>query len=132
MDSYGSTHGGSSLDLNGQSNRNQAVWHPQCHAFPGFQWSSGGNQRTGSSFKGPVPGIPEQGEIQTGNLVPLWRAAYGTQPTRISEEPHASWLFWTLVVISMVWTFGMMALRKADIGEFFAEFTRFTITTGFF
>uniref|UniRef100_UPI001BB2C5B9 hypothetical protein n=1 Tax=Marinobacter shengliensis TaxID=1389223 RepID=UPI001BB2C5B9 len=42
---------------------------------------------TGSSFKGPVPGIPEQGEIQTGNLVPLWRAAYGTQPTRISEEP---------------------------------------------
>ncbi|WP_272513611.1 P-type conjugative transfer protein TrbL, partial [Providencia sp. PROV215] len=44
----------------------------------------------------------------------------------------ASWLFWTLVVISMVWTFGMMALRKADIGEFFAEFVRFTITTGFF
>src|SRR5690554_7805577 len=90
MDSYGSTHGGSSLDLNGQSNRNQAVWHPQCHAFPGFQWSSGGNQRTGSSFKGPVPGIPEQGEIQTGNLVPLWRAAYGTQPTRISEEPYSN------------------------------------------
>lgn len=45
---------------------------------------------------------------------------------------YASWLFWTLVVISMVWTFGMMALRKADIGEFFAELVRFTITTGFF
>ncbi|MFZ0258037.1 MAG: P-type conjugative transfer protein TrbL, partial [Gammaproteobacteria bacterium] len=44
----------------------------------------------------------------------------------------ASWLFWTLVLISMVWTFGMMALRKADIGEFFAEFVRFTIFTGFF
>lgn len=44
----------------------------------------------------------------------------------------ASWLFWTLVVISMVWTFGMMALRRADIGEFFAEFVRFTIFTGFF
>ncbi|EPF1813311.1 P-type conjugative transfer protein TrbL, partial [Pseudomonas aeruginosa] len=44
----------------------------------------------------------------------------------------ASWLFWMLVVISMVWTFGMMALRKADLGEFFAEFARFTITTGFF
>ncbi|HHM8745930.1 TPA: P-type conjugative transfer protein TrbL [Pseudomonas aeruginosa] len=44
----------------------------------------------------------------------------------------ASWLFWTLTVISMVWTFGMMALRKADIGEFFAEFVRFTIFTGFF
>ena len=47
-------------------------------------------------------------------------------------QNYASWLFWVLVVISMVWTFGMMALRKADIGEFFAEFIRFTIFTGFF
>lgn len=44
----------------------------------------------------------------------------------------ATWIFWLLVTISMVWTFGMMALRKADIGEFFAEFVRFTIFTGFF
>lgn len=47
-------------------------------------------------------------------------------------EAAASRLFWTLVVISMVWTFGMMALRRADIGEFFAELVRFTIFTGFF
>ena len=45
---------------------------------------------------------------------------------------YASWLFWTLVTISMVWTFGQMALRRADIGEFFAEFIKFTIFTGFF
>ena len=45
---------------------------------------------------------------------------------------HASWLFWCLVSISMIWTFGQMALRKADLGEFFAEFVRFTIFTGFF
>ena len=45
---------------------------------------------------------------------------------------HATWLFWCLVSISMIWTFGMMALRKADFGEFFAEFVRFTIFTGFF
>jgi type IV secretion system protein TrbL len=44
----------------------------------------------------------------------------------------ASRLFWALAAISMVWTFGFMALRKADIGEFFAEFIRFTIFTGFF
>jgi len=44
----------------------------------------------------------------------------------------ATWLYWTLVVISMVWTFGIMALRRADIGEFFAEFFRFTMFTGFF
>ncbi len=34
---------------------------------------------------------------------------------------RATWLFWTLAVISMVWTFGFMALRKADIGEFYAS-----------
>ena len=45
---------------------------------------------------------------------------------------RASWLFWILVTISMVWTFGMMALRKADIAEFFSEFVRFIIFTGFF
>lgn len=45
---------------------------------------------------------------------------------------HASRLFWTLVLISMVWTFGMMALRRADIGDFFAELVRFIIFTGLF
>jgi len=45
---------------------------------------------------------------------------------------HASWLFWTLVTISMVWTFGFMMFQKADIGEFFAEFIKFTIFTGFY
>jgi len=45
---------------------------------------------------------------------------------------RATWLFWLLVLVSMVWTFGMMALRKADLGEFFAEFLRFTMFTGFF
>ncbi|WP_419623132.1 P-type conjugative transfer protein TrbL [Thiolapillus sp.] len=47
-------------------------------------------------------------------------------------ESVATRLFWTLALISMVWTFGMMALRKADIGEFFAELIRFTVFTGFF
>ncbi|WP_286011939.1 P-type conjugative transfer protein TrbL [Enterobacter asburiae] len=45
---------------------------------------------------------------------------------------YATWLFWTLATISMVWTFGILALRKADIGDFFAELVRFTIFTGFF
>ncbi|MBY0241066.1 MAG: P-type conjugative transfer protein TrbL, partial [Burkholderiaceae bacterium] len=34
--------------------------------------------------------------------------------------------------ISLVWTGGMMLLRKADIGEFFAEFFRFIFFTGLF
>jgi type IV secretion system protein TrbL len=45
---------------------------------------------------------------------------------------RATFLFWTLAVISMVWTFGMLALRKADLGDFYAEFFRFTVFTGFF
>lgn len=50
----------------------------------------------------------------------------------VALEAAAIRLFWTLVLISMVWTFGMMILRKADLGDFFAEFTRFIIFTGFF
>jgi type IV secretion system protein VirB6/type IV secretion system protein TrbL len=44
----------------------------------------------------------------------------------------ASRLFWTLTTISLVWTGGMMILRKADIGDFFAEFFRFIMFTGFY
>lgn len=50
----------------------------------------------------------------------------------VTITTYATWLFWTLATISMVWTFGMLALRKADIGDFFAELVRFTIFTGFF
>lgn len=44
----------------------------------------------------------------------------------------AMFLFWTLGTISLVFMFGFMALRKADIGEFFAEFIRFILFFGFF
>src|ERR1700756_3913698 len=64
------------------------------------------------------------------NVLARYSAAAGSWATYITSR--ASWLFWTLTVISMVWTFGMMALSKADIGEFFAEFVRFTVFTGFF
>lgn len=45
---------------------------------------------------------------------------------------YGTWLFWGLASISMVWTYGMMALKKSDIGEFLAETVRFLATTGFF
>jgi type IV secretion system protein TrbL len=44
----------------------------------------------------------------------------------------AMWLFWTLGGISLTWTGGMMFLRRADLGEFFAEFIRFILFFGFF
>ena len=46
--------------------------------------------------------------------------------------PEAKWLFVTLATISLVWTFGMMALRHADIGEVFAELIRFIMFFGFY
>lgn len=64
------------------------------------------------------------------NVLDRYSKVASTWETVITTR--ATWLFWTLVLISMVWTFGMMALRKADLGEFFAEFVRFTISTGFF
>jgi len=44
----------------------------------------------------------------------------------------AMFLFWTLGTISLVFTFGFMLLRKADIGDFFVEFIRFILFFGFF
>lgn len=40
-------------------------------------------------------------------------------------------LFWSLATISLVWTMGQLSLRKAEIGEFFSEFVRFIMFTGF-
>lgn len=45
---------------------------------------------------------------------------------------YATWLFWTLGTISLVWTGGALVLKRADIGEFFAEFIRFILFFGFF
>lgn len=45
---------------------------------------------------------------------------------------YGSWLFWGLALVSMVWTYGMMAMRRSDIQEFFAESIRFFGTLGFF
>lgn len=44
----------------------------------------------------------------------------------------ASWLFWTLGTISFTWTMGMLALKKSDVADFFAEFIRFILFFGFF
>lgn len=45
---------------------------------------------------------------------------------------YATWLFWTLGTISLVWTGGTLVLKRADIGEFFAECIRFSVFFGFF
>lgn len=59
---------------------------------------------------------------------------FGTTATAWGDKmiDFGTWLFWGLALISMVWTYGFMALKKADIGEFLAETVRFLTTTGFF
>jgi type IV secretion system protein TrbL len=47
-------------------------------------------------------------------------------------EEKAKWLFWTLALISLVWTASMMLLQRAEIGDFFLELIRFIIFLGFF
>ncbi len=64
------------------------------------------------------------------NVLTSYSAAASAWATTITAR--ASFLFWSLATISMVWTFGMLALRKADIGDFYGEFVRFTVFTGFY
>ncbi|AZR34862.1 P-type conjugative transfer protein TrbL [Xanthomonas vasicola] len=45
---------------------------------------------------------------------------------------YASSLFWGLALISMVWTFGMLALKNGGIQEALAEIVRFFAVLGFF
>ena len=54
-------------------------------------------------------------------------AAWGTYITA-----RATWLFWTLAIISLVWTMGQLALQRAEIGDFLREIILFTVSTGFF
>jgi type IV secretion system protein TrbL len=73
----------------------------------------------------PIPNGNLLNTVQAGfqGAVVNWGVAIQTVATR---------LFWTLVLISMVWTFGMMALRKAEFQEVIAELLRFMVVTGFF
>lgn len=72
--------------------------------------------------------------IETNDILDNVYDVYATAATAwaVVIKAHATRLFWTLALISMVWTFGMMVLRSADVAEFFAEFIRFTIFTGFY
>ncbi len=45
---------------------------------------------------------------------------------------YGTWLFWSLALISMVWTFGMMAMEGDGINTALAEIVRFFAVIGFF
>ncbi len=64
------------------------------------------------------------------NILDRFNTSAASWATAITAA--ASRIFWILVTMSMVWTFGLMALRRADLGEFFAELIRFIVFVGFF
>ncbi|HCS4438117.1 TPA: P-type conjugative transfer protein TrbL [Salmonella enterica subsp. enterica serovar Newport] len=45
---------------------------------------------------------------------------------------YANWLFWGMVLISMVWTFGMLAMQGEGLTSALAEIVRFFAVIGFF
>jgi len=73
--------------------------------------------------------LPMDTNVFDGILTKYETAAKKWEKTMIE---YATNLFWGLVLISMVWTYGMMILKKANIQEFFAETIRFFCMTGFF
>jgi type IV secretion system protein TrbL len=44
----------------------------------------------------------------------------------------ATYLFWSLATISLIWTMATILLRRADFGELFLELIRFILFTGLF
>lgn len=72
--------------------------------------------------------------LDSGNMLNKILDSFSTVAVtwRTEITGKASWLFWGLALISMTWTYGLMALRNADIQAFFAETIRFFGTLGFF
>ncbi|MGT6806505.1 P-type conjugative transfer protein TrbL [Escherichia coli] len=63
-------------------------------------------------------------------LLDKFQQVASTWTTVIAD--YANWLFWGLVLISMVWTFGMMAMQGEGLTGVLAEIVRFFAVIGFF
>lgn len=63
-------------------------------------------------------------------LLDKYQQVASTWTTAIGN--YANWLFWGLVLISMVWTFGLIAMKGGGLQDLLAEIVRFFTVTGFF
>ena len=72
-------------------------------------------QKMAGAVTTPMEKLKEAAENFSGNLV-----------------KYATSLFWLLVAITFAYQFSFMVLKRSDVGEFFAEFVKFSITIGFF
>jgi type IV secretion system protein TrbL len=81
------------------------------------------NSSADLAYNGANGGVIDQVISAFQNKASAWGGAIMTA---------ASWLFWTLSTISLAWSMGQLALKKADIGDFYVEFIRFAVVFGFF
>jgi type IV secretion system protein VirB6/type IV secretion system protein TrbL len=81
-----------------------------------------------------IAAVPAAAQLSSSGILDVVTIAYQTAAGQWAAKikTHALYLFWLLASISMVWTFGMLALRQADIGEFMSELIKFIIFLGFF
>ena len=74
------------------------------------------------------------GQLDSSGLLDIlldkFQQVASTWTTVIAD--YANWLFWGLVLISMVWTFGMMAMQGEGLTGVLAEIVRFFAVVGFF
>ncbi len=64
------------------------------------------------------------------NLLDKYQQVASTWTTVLGD--YANWLFWGLVLISMVWTFGTIAMKGGGFQDLLAEVVRFFAINGFF
>jgi P-type conjugative transfer protein TrbL len=69
------------------------------------------------------------GQLVT-SIVDLFKSGNTTWATKIQSA--AGRLFWSLALISVVWNFGALLLRRADLSEFFFEILSFIFFSGLF
>lgn len=71
-------------------------------------------------------------EPRSRELVSSFTELFSQQGAPTAILNAAKRLFWMLATMSLVWSMGVLLLRRADFGEFFLELFRFMLFTGLF
>jgi P-type conjugative transfer protein TrbL len=79
-----------------------------------------------------MPWVMAQSAPDPANIVSSFLSEYRQVQWPDTILKTTEYLFWSLVTISAVWTFGTLLLRGVDIGEVLGELLRFVVVTGLF
>lgn len=81
-----------------------------------------------------VVALPADAQVSSTNVLDKVVVSFSDATANWGKifQAHAMRLFFGLAAISMVWTYGLLALKQADISEFMAETIKFIVFLGFF